>query len=79
MCNIVLIHVCTFLQPSIAKSAFLHIPQVLLPREQSAPADAIRSRNGVFVSEAGDQSIHDRDRNPAALARINITEQNQMA
>jgi hypothetical protein len=79
MRNILGIHMDTLLQPRIAKSSLLNVHEILLSRKQRAATNAVSPGSAPLASQPRDQIVHDRGGNFIALARINVTEQHQMA
>ena len=79
MGDILRTHIDTCLQPGIAKSPLPNVQEILLSRQQRAATNAVRSGSTLLALQSRDQIAHNRVRNFIAFARINVTEQNQMA
>src|SRR5437867_12350303 len=69
----------TVFQAGIAKSPLLDVHQILLSRKQRAATKTTRPRGARFVPESRNQIVHNGDRDSVAFARINVSEQYQMA
>src|SRR2546430_1952030 len=61
------------------KSPLLHVPQILFAGEQRPAAKPRVPASRRLLSQSPDQVVHDGRRNSSLLARINVTEQYQMA
>src|SRR5947208_10846557 len=78
MRNILGIHMDTLLQSRIAKSPLVNVHEILLSRKQRAATNAVSSGSALLVLQPPNQIVHDCGGNFIALARINVTENNQM-